>query len=88
MSATSVSPLVRSPANHRLIAFSWAIVVLSGWVISQPTATSTPVSTASVTIRLTTVLPSGRSVGGENRRVAGMRRIVPYAARVALHRKG
>ena len=35
-SATSVSPLVRWSTNHRLTAFSCAIVLLSGWVISQP----------------------------------------------------
>ena len=88
MSARSVSPLVRWSTNHRLTEFSCAIVLLSGWVISQPTTTSTAVRTASVTSSSTTVRPSERPVGGEKRPVADMRRIVPYARAAPLHLKG
>ncbi len=87
-SARLVKPLVRWSANHRLTALSCAIALFRGWVISQPTPTSTPVDTARVTTSSTTVLPSERSVGGENRLGADMRRIVPYAVPAALHRKG
>ena len=89
MSARSVSPLVRWSTNHRLTELSCAIVLFSGWVISQPDAHQQRGQDGQRGDQLDRrSAPSERPVGGEKRPVAGMRRIVPYVVRSALHRKG
>src|SRR4051794_10673987 len=87
MSATFVRSDVRWSTNQRLTEFSSVIVPLSGWVITQPTITSTATRTASVPSRISTVRPSDRPVGGV-KRLADISRIVPYGGGAPLTARG
>src|SRR3954453_1679757 len=87
MSATFVRSDVRWSTNQRLTEFSSVIVPLSGWVITQPTITSTATRTASVPSRISTVRPSDRPVGGV-KRLSGISRVVPYGDGAPLTARG